>query len=675
MNERQITEILNRLKEKPKPSPPPSNSVQMDGRQLWVCSILLVLAVVLFYLPLLKNEFVNWDDSEFILKNINIRYLNFQAIQWMFTNKFTYWMPLTWFSWALNFWMGGLNPQVYHLTNLFLHASNTVLVFLICLRLLALAQNKPEILKDRNVQDFVIPTALMTALVFGLHPIHVESVAWATERKDVLYAFFYLSGIFFYLGNTSNPANKNLRLYVCFGLYLFSLMSKPMAVTLPLVFLILDYWPLKRFLGEFSKVVTEKIPFFVLAFMIGVFSVLSAKDTLSTNAGTPTALWVMNAFRSLVYYPCKILVPLDLVPLVPFPHTMGIVYEMENILAAFSAVLITLGCFLYRKKWPFLGAAWLYYLVTLAPVVGFFKTGTQAAADRFTYLSTLSLFLLFAVGVAFLLSNRRMIFRIFLLILTGALGYGTIKQLEIWRNSQTLWESVVRVYPDDAAVAYSYLGGTYTEAKRWDDALTAFNRALSISPSLAKAHQGLGRLLFYTGKLNEAIPEFKTAISLDPKDVLLYQNLWNVYEGLGKHEEAITEMQEAIQLDPNNELNYSNLGISYSFLKKYPEAQAAFQKAYDLEPDKPQNLLYLATVHLWQGHLDEATDLYRKGIEQNPRAAVYYLKLSEIYIEKKMLPEAMEMLHAASDLNPQDPTLIQEMKTDYQKIGQKAPEQ
>ncbi len=619
----------------------------------WFYALLPALVVALFYLPVLKNSFVNWDDREFITENPHIRHLDLSSLRWMLTTFYSgNWIPLTWLSLALNFWMGGLDPRIYHLTNLVLHALNTALVFFVCRRVLNLAEDNRIPVGNTGRNTYEIPAALLAALLFGLHPIHVESVAWATERKDVLFAFFYLLGLLLYMNYASSPLQNGLKLYSCLGLYLLALMSKPMAVTLPLVFLILDGWPLGRFQTGLSKVLTEKIPFFILALAVGLFTVLSHVQTLSSTDIHSQIFWIMNAFHALIFYLWKMAVPVNLVPLYPFPHNVNRLYQLENLLAVFLVALIFIACSRYRKKAPYLSVAWLYYLITLAPVLGLLQVGSQAAADRYTYLPSLAVFVPFSAGLASCLSNRRLLLALFIGVLTAVLGFATIRQIGVWKDSRSLWENVVRVYPDDTPDAHTYLGCTYSDEGRWDDAMSEFNRALAISPPLAITHNGMGIALLNQGKAEDAIREFKLAASMDSHTATPYRNLWMIYKNLGRHKEAADTMLEAVKIEPDNADNYGKLGASYGYLKKLADAKSAYGKAHELDPYNPKYLVNLAVISQMQGRPDEAIEKYRQGIAFNPKEPVYYLKLSDLYRGLGNMDLAQEFYEKARSLSP-----------------------
>ena len=259
--ETEVAQILEKGKEEGDPSSLLPPFLQNERKVLWGCASVLVLVVAFFYLPVLENEFVNLDDTDTIMGNVQIRSLDWASLRWMFLSfKNGNWMPLTWLSFALNYRMGGLDPRIFHITNVFFHALNTVLVFLVCVRLMKRLPETETTGGAYRPKAFGLPIAFLTALLFGLHPIHVESVAWATERKDVLYASFYLGALWLYLGEPFPLGQKGFKSWACMGLYLLALMSKPMAITLPLVFLILDGWPLGRSGLGYMRLIREKAP-------------------------------------------------------------------------------------------------------------------------------------------------------------------------------------------------------------------------------------------------------------------------------------------------------------------------------------------------------------------------------------------------------------------------------
>ena len=671
LTEEEVSEVLKGKESLLHPAPP---VISLEGRGVfWFGSGLLVFLVGLFYLPVWGNDFVNWDDKGAILENVEIRSLNASNIKWMFTTFATgNWMPLTWLSFALDYHMGGLNPRVFHATNLLFHAINTLLVFWLCVRFLKRIPGRGDIPFSRHAGAFVLPIAFLTAVFFGLHPIHVESVAWATERKDVLYSFFYLWGIYLYLDYSKDPLGKKGKLWACFGLYILSMMSKPMAVTLPFVFLILDFWPLERFQRGYQVLLREKIPFFFLAFLSVLVTMASHAKTMSYEQNGVEFYWALNAVRTPAFYLWKMIFPVGLSAYYPFPPEITPFYLIQNFLGGGLVIALSVLCFRLQKKAPYLLASWFFFLVALLPVLGFIQTGTQAAADRYTYLPSLGIFLLLSAGAARLVSHNLLRFGGVSLAAAAGLGFLTMGQIGTWKNTEVLWENVTRNYPDENSDAYARLGAAYLKSRRFDDALTAFSRAVSIPPAMGRTYHGLGTALMYKDRIPEAIQVLDYALTLDPKMTGPRLNLWNVFERQGKHGEAIQQMMEALKVEPNSAVFYNNLGVSWGFLKKNQEAWKAFDRAHRLDHDNSEYLVNLATVDLWEGRWEKSLAWYEKGIARQPREPVYFLKMADIYIARGKKVMALDKLRKGWGLNPQNTKVIQQMGEDFEAIGQTA---
>jgi protein O-mannosyl-transferase len=635
-----------------------------DKGGLRVCALLPALAVIFFYLPVLKNGFVNWDDKATITDNELIRNLDWNSLWRMWTTFPTgNWMPLTWLSFALDYRIHGLDPRVFHGTNVLLHALNSILVFGVSFRLM-------ERLPEGRMKTFGLPVAFLTALLFGLHPIHVESVAWATERKDVLYSAFYLGAVWIYLGGNFSLPQKGWRPWVCLGLFGLSLTAKPMAVTLPWVLLILDYGPLGRWRLGFTRLLREKTSFFVLSAAGVLLTIASHATSLSYARRGVEFYWVMNAFRSLALYPMKMVWPAGLTAYYPFPKEMaGGFYQFENGCAAGAVLLAFTLLFRYRRRVPSLWAAWLYYAAVLLPVIGVIQTGSEAAADRYTYLASLGFFLPFAAGAARMVSFRWIPYAGLAVLIAAAAGWGTRRQIGTWENSRALWARENEVYPDESSANYSKLGEAYLEAGRFDEALAAYSRASSIPPPLAGAFNGLGTSLLYKNRIREAVQEFQYALSLDPNDTAPRLNLWKVYEHQGLHQEAADQMQEALRIEPRSPELWNDLGVSEVFLKKYGEARRAFEKAHLLDPEDTEYLVNLATVNLWAGRLDKALDWYRRGIARQPHESLYYLRMGDIYITQGLKQQAFRALQRAWSLNHTHPKWLRQIGEDFEKVG------
>jgi protein O-mannosyl-transferase len=554
---------------------------------VWPFMWFSILLTFLAYLSVFNNDFVNWDDPFYIQKNSHIHHLTLTELRWMCTTSYMgFWFPLSWISLAADYFWGGLNPQVFHLDNLILHCLNTALVFFISLRLLSFSRNNMEQCEKYISQPgWILATAFFVSLYFGIHPLHVESVAWASERKDVLCGFFFLSGILVYLDYLSRPTPNLFEKYVCLSLFLFALLSKPMAISFPFVLLLLDDWPGGRFRSQPLKIFLEKLPFFVIALLIGLITVFtqSKVGTVSSMNQLPLDFRIMNSAHSIVFYLEKLLLPLNLVTLYPIVLKKTFSFEYSFFFLLF--VLMNVVIFIYGKKRTFLITAWLYYLVTLAPAIGILQVGSQSAADRFTYLPCLGPLLLFTSALVYFFSRWR--FALLLITMCVAIfwGYQTIKQVSFWKDSIALWQDDLRVYPKNSAYAYNNLAAAYEGAGRLDDAFKVYDIAILKAPQLAAGpHLGKGKILFDKGLVDEAIDEFIRSISLAPNYDEPHNYLGIAYEKKNMYSEALTEVQKALQINPNYPEAYNSLGLIYRNLSKFDKSLAAFREAIFLDP-------------------------------------------------------------------------------------------
>jgi len=468
-------------------------------------------------------------------------------------------------------------------------------------------------------------------------------------------------------------SSKISKYYFCLVLFTFALMSKPMAVTLPVVLLILDIWPLGRWAGDRAKILMEKIPFFVLSLLSGWITIEAQARSSAFMAMEKLSIGfrLINAFHSVIFYILKIIIPVDLAAYYPLPFEQR-VNSPDYLAAVVLAALFSWACFYYRKERPYLAGAWCFYLATLAPVLGILQVGSQAAADRYAYLPSLGILMLFSAGLSKLLDRQRSAMLGVSSVLILFLGYLTIQQLHTWRDSVALWENVVKVSPRVSEVAYGNLANAYRDAHRSEEALKAYDEAIAIGPPHAYPHDGKGTVLLELGRTQEAIAEFKTAAALDARYASPHRNLWFAYERLGMHSEALAEAQEAVRVDPDFAEAYSNLGISYGSSGKYEEAISAFKRALLIDAGNAQYLVNLATTYQRSGKYDEAIDLYKRAILLDPNRPVYFLNLGNTYLLKGMFLEAAEILEQAARLQPGNPGIYQKLAEVYEKSGQPA---
>ncbi|KPJ57977.1 MAG: hypothetical protein AMJ42_04140 [Deltaproteobacteria bacterium DG_8] len=609
---------------------------KQSRRVIWFVGLLVFLVTFLVYTPALKNGFVNWDDTLYIVENEHIRSLDLQSLYWMFTTFHAgFWFPLTWFSHALDYALWGLDPGMHHLTNIVLHGLNTLLVFFLALGLFLRTKVNDGTLSSKInsvTSNQALIVGSVTALLFGLHPLRVESVAWATERKDLLCAFFVLLGLLSYLSYALSTHGKSHWFWFNISLFLFilALMSKPMAVTFPVVILLLDFYPLKRLSGNSPKklsVMLEKTPFFILSIIFSVLAIITQKTggAIRNLEELYFTARLLNALKAVVFYMIKMLWSTQLVPLYRLPSVINPL-DLQYLLSGGVVLGITGMClWMMREKKPLWLTAWLYYLVTLLPVIGIVQVGLHSAADRFTYLPSLSFSLIFGLSVTWIwnrisVSRQKVVFRGLVLfcifVVISILGYLTINQIKIWRNSKTMWASVIQAFPDMVPEAYYGLGLFYYERGRLDEAISEFEHSIALSPNYAPAHYNLGNTYVRKGMLDKAISEFKRAIALGSNTADVHNNLGGCYGQKGRLDEAISEFKQAIDINPSFEDACVNLGLTY------------YKK----------------------GELDKAIYEYKKAISINANTARAHYNLAVVYYDKKYYQRAIKHCNRAVDL-------------------------
>jgi tetratricopeptide (TPR) repeat protein len=494
--------------------------------------VCLVLAVVtlLVYLPVLRNGFVNYDDPDYITNNSHVKAgLTWAGIVWAFqSSEASNWHPLTWISHMADCQLFGLNSAGHHLTNLFFHTANTLLLFIL------LNQLTGALWRSASV-----------AALFAWHPLHVESVAWASERKDVLSAFFWMLTLLAYAryagkqssvgrrassaGNT-NPAfdPRPPTLDYCLALFFFAcgLMSKPMVVTLPFVLLLLDFWPLDRMrsaecgVRSVVPLLLEKIPFFALTIASSVVTRLVQNGALWSTNSLPLHFRAANALMSYVRYIAKMFWPTDLALIYPYPHYWPVagVIAAALLLAMCSALAI-----LCAKRFPYLIVGWFWFLGTLVPAIGFVQAGVQSMADRYTYLPGIGLFILVVWGLNDLLNSHPQKEKIAALtgslVLAGCLAVTSI-QLKYWRNSLALFLHAVEVTTDNYA-ADNCLGTALEDIGKKDEAAKFYAESVRVEPDFPLGQFNLGMILLEQGRADEASNHLAAAAQLAPRDPVM----------------------------------------------------------------------------------------------------------------------------------------------------------
>jgi hypothetical protein len=484
-----------------------------------LASLFLIIAVLTVYFNVQYYEFVNYDDPSYVTENQIVKSgLNWSSILWAFTTThYANWHPLTWISFMFDYEIFRLKAGAYHWNNLLLHLFNSVLLFLVLKRI-----------TGAFWQSFAV------AALFALHPLHVESVAWISSRKDVLSALFWFLTIYTYALYIEKPLFY--RYILVFLIFSLGLMTKPMLVTLPFVLLLIDYWPLRRFqIGQINtrdlNPFYEKIPFVILSIASCIITFYAQKSSQAVATWESLSLQtrISNAFASYVKYLLKTFWPLDLAVFYPHP---GVLPLEELFVFIVLLVLITVMVLYFIRDYPYLFIGWLWYLGTLIPVIGIVQVGSQAMADRYTYIPLVGPFIMVAWGIPDLLKTwhyRRLFVVISTIMVLTVLMITSWSQVQVWENSRTLFQHAIKVTPQNFIAHYN-LAIEFSRQGNHEKAFLHYTEALKISPYFSDARNNLGDLLARNGKIEDAIKEFQSALKADPKNELAKNNLKKVLE-------------------------------------------------------------------------------------------------------------------------------------------------
>ena len=563
------------------------------------------LITFLVYLAALRNDFVSWDDGAYVYENPHISSVNAAFFKWAFFDFYSYnWHPLTWLSHALDYAVWGLNPLGHHLTSIILHAVNTFVVVFLVMRLSKTVKLTPGLPLWQDERTTLI-TAGVTGLLFGLHPVHVESVAWVSERKDLLCAFFYLLGIMAYTNfvrsvtaeaaqiKLSRFINKHYLLTLAF--FVLALLSKPMAVSLPVILLLLDWFPYNRICsfktGWFALI--EKLPFLAFSLISSIVTVLAQKSegAISSIEILPLSTRVLVGVKALTAYLWKIVLPLNLVPFYPYPKEVSLV-SWEYLFAVGLAIGLTGVCIVMIRKQKFWLVVWGYYGVTLLPVLGIVQVGGQSMADRYMYLPSLGPFLIIGSSAAWIWGRAGSLKKwgqsikvlsvaaaVTLLVL---LSYKTVMQIGVWKNSIVFWDYVIEKEPDNFADAYVNRGRTFEKMGRSDRALSDYDRAIALAPFDFEVYDVRGQALHKMGRLEGALADYDRAIALNPADFKAYNNRGLVFDRMGQLNRSLEDYGRAIALNQNDAHVFINRAFAYFKVGQAGLAIADMKKACDL---------------------------------------------------------------------------------------------
>ena len=638
--------------------------------EIIIC-LFLIMTTLAVYWQVGNHEFVNYDDDDYVTENRQVRAgCTIEGVTWAFTTKFHgHWHPLTWLSHMTDCQLFGLNPGRHHLTSLFLHIANTLLLFLVF----------------KRMTGALLRSAFVAAL-FALHPLHVETVAWVADRKDVLSTFFWMLTMWTYVRYSKRPGfNRYLPVLIAFVL---GLMAKSMVVTLPFVLLLMDYWPLGRYstiqqfnnstIQQFNhsslpRLVWEKVLFLILmgACAVVTVSVMQYERTPDMDLSKlwPTKSHIANALVSYITYIGKMLWPLDMAIPYPCPDVLP-VWQVGG--AGLLLLCISFLVFWRRRRYPYLLVGWLWYLVTLVPVIGLVKGGPHAIADRYTYVPLIGLFIIIAWGVPDILARwryKKKGLAAASAILLSILMVITWFQLRHWTNGITLFKHAINVTANNS-LAHNNLGNALKNQGKLSEAIKHYIEALRIRPNYVLAHYNLGNVLTDQGKLSEAIKHYTDALRIRPNYAKAHNNLGNALKNQGKLSEAIKHYIEALRIRPNDAKTHNNLGSALTDQGKLSEAIKHYIEALRIRPNYVLAHYNLGSALTDQGRISEAIKHYTEALRIRPDFAETRGNLKKLSAILNKIDEAVKILQELVKVNPEDPRLHYDLGTLYYKKGE-----
>ena len=607
--------------------------------ELWIC-LLLVVATAAIYFQVAKFEFINFDTDQYVYENHHVKEgLTANSIRWAFsTLHVSNWHPLTWLSHMLDVELYGLNPGRHHLTSVFFHIVNTLLLFGLLTRMTG------------NLWRCGFVAAL-----FALHPLHVESVVWIAERKDIISTLFGLLAIWSYTIYGRNPRISSYSLIVLF--FILSLMAKPMMVTLPFVLLLLDYWPLRRLKLDARKetsgstqpvtsqasavsLIVEKIPLFILSAascLVTVYAQKSGGAVVSLGLH-PLQNRIANALVAYAAYIGKMFWPGNLAIFYPHP---GVLPVGQVIISGLLLAIITYFAVRFFKPHPWFLVSWFWYLGTLVPVIGLVQVGVQAMADRYTYVPLIGLFIIIVWGFGELMTHwklQKMALTACGMAIVGLLTAVTWQQIGYWRNSTALFKHAFEVTDNNSVAHNNYALGVGMQGKT-DEAIKHFKIALKISPNSANARINLGLAFYEQGKLEESRRHFERVLQIKPNDATAHNYLGKIQNRLGAPERAIPRFRQAIKFNPQYAEAYNYLGVSLYRTGKADQAIPNYLKAIRINPSYAEAYNNAGAALIRLGEINKALALFREAVRIAPDYIEAQKNLSKTLAAMKSLNE------------------------------------
>ena len=646
---------------------------EIQRRKLFQVNICVAIALLTFivYWPVRNYDFVNFDDDIYVFKNAFVQSgLGWNSVRQAFTSELVeksgFWHPLTWLSLMLDYQAFGLNAHIYHMTNLMLHVFNTILLFLVFRRMTK-----------------VLWQSAFIAILFAIHPLHVESVAWVAERKDVLSAFFWMLTMGAYIFYAERPGWGRYLLTLFF--FILGLMAKPMLVSLPLVLLLIDYWPLNRFRGaqshaypgpavpggkkgvpaSFSWLILEKVPLVLLSGAASwlVYATQQHFGVLGSPEIFPVPKRMANAVASYVMYIVKMIWPSNLT--VYYPYLGG--WHFWQVLGAILLLVAVTAVIIWKaKRFPYLTTGWLWYAGTLVPVIGLVQVGSFSRADRYTYIPLIGMFIMLAWGVPELLGTWRYRKEVLITLLALSLSCFSIvtrMQVGYWQNSITLFDHALEI-SDHNSLACNNRGAAYADLGNYKRAMVDYDRAIKINPNNVEAYFNRGAARTALGDYKQAIEDLDKTIDIITsynffflRQVLAeaYYRRGNVYNIVGNGRQAIVDYGRAIEINPQSEVTaYYNRGVTYRNLGNYRQAINDFDRAIEINPGYAEAYNNRGYVYKVLGNYRQAISDFDRAVEINPGYANAYNNRAATYKNLGRQKQAIEDLKTAARFGDED---------------------
>jgi tetratricopeptide (TPR) repeat protein len=616
-----------------------------------VCLVLFAVVVLAFW-PVRRFDYVNYDDPDYVTANSHVQTgLNWENVRWAFTSGHaSNWHPLTWLSHMLDWQLFGNAPGAQHLVSVGFHAANTALLFLVL----------------RRMTGAHWRSALVAGL-FGLHPLRAESVAWISERKDVVSGFFLLLMVACYRGYAGfrvaswQGFKRGLSWYgLCLICFTLGLTSKPMLVSVPFLLLLLDFWPFGRFgpdrcgLNQLPRLMIEKIPFFMLAVASSVITFLVQQHGGAVSTGLPFTERAANALVSYARYLLKTVWPADLSVLYPHP---GHWPTWAVIGSGLLLVIVSFAALCESKRRPYFTTGWLWFMGALVPVIGLVQVGIQSMADRYTYIPCIGLFIAVVWGVAELaehwhLSRPTLAFGSVLVLMACAVLCA--HQIQFWHDSRALFQRAIDVTSGNY-LAYNNLGFYLSSKGKLEQAKENYRKSIAINPAYPDALNNLGYALAGEGKYLEAIPYYETALRTSPNHPDIRNNLGNALSEVGRLNEAIQQYELALRQKPDHADAQNDLGIALAMQGKLEEALTHFRLAIRARPNYAGAHSNLGNALAAEHKIPEAIAEYQESLRLNPNDAQAHNNFGNALFEQGRVDESIQQYIEALKLNPNNP--------------------